>query len=174
MEPLTVSSATREARYRPHVAPSLARPDARTRSGCNRVVGAEHADTRTKLGPSERDHVLPNMGSNHLSVLRSSVIENPLDKIVAVLVAGNIDQWNTSAISTAFTDAVKVPTKEVSTTNLEALFDDLGCKLICAILGSVPNDMINCSTTVRRSAMFANMLNAPIPKLAMGDDVDIG
>lgn len=82
------------------------------------MVGAEHANARAKLGTSKRNHVLPNMGSNHFSMLRGGVVEDPLDQVVAILIASNIDQRNASTVSAAFADAVKVTAKKVSAANL--------------------------------------------------------
>jgi hypothetical protein len=36
----------------------------------NGRIGAEHANTRSELGTTERDHVLANMAGNHFTVLR--------------------------------------------------------------------------------------------------------
>lgn len=34
--------------------------------------------------------------------------------------------------------------------------------------------MLNGAATIGRGAVLANMLNAPIPELTMGDDIDAG
>lgn len=69
--------------------------------------------------------MLPNMGGDHLSMLRRSVVENPLDQVVAILIARNIDQGNTGAVSATFADAIKVATKKICAANLETFLDDL-------------------------------------------------
>lgn len=114
------------------------------------------------------------MGSNHLPMLRSGIVENPLDQVVAVLIAGNVDQGNASAVSTSFTNAVKVTTKEIGAANLQAFLHDLRSELVGAVLGSVANNMVDGATAVWRSTMLADMLNAPVAELTMSDDVNVG
>lgn len=118
--------------------------------------------------------MLPNVGSNNLAVLWGCIVENPLDQVVAVLVACNIDQRNASTISAPFADSVEVAAQELSTANLEALLNYLGGELVGTILGSVPDDMVNGSATVGGAAMFADMLDAPVSKLPVSDYVDVG
>jgi hypothetical protein len=45
--------------------------------------------------------------------------------------------------------------------------------LIGAVLGGIPNDMINSPATVWRCAVFADVLDAPVSKLTMRDNIDI-
>lgn len=138
------------------------------------VVGAEHAYTGSKFGTTKRHHVLSDVGSYHISVLRGSVIEDPLHKIVPILIAGNVNQRDASAITTALADTVQVAAEKVSSSNLEAFLNHLGSKLISAVLGCVANNMVNGSAAVGRSAMFANVLDAPVSKLPVSDNVDVG
>ena len=77
------------------------------------MVGAKHTDARSEFGTPERHHVLPDVGSHHLTMLRRRIIENPLNKIVAILVAGNIDQRNPGAIATSLADTVEIATQKV-------------------------------------------------------------
>jgi hypothetical protein len=44
--------------------------------------------------------------------------------------------------------------------------------LVHAVLGSISNDMFNGPATISWGTMLADVLNAPIAKLAMGDNVD--
>jgi hypothetical protein len=92
--------------------------------------------------------VLSDVLSHNLTVLGVGVRENVLDEIVAVLVAGDVDQWDARTIETAFTDSIKIAAEEVNTANLEALLNDLGCKLVHAILRSIADDMVNGSAAV--------------------------
>lgn len=135
-------------------------------------VGAEHANSRTKLGSTKRDHVLSDVLSNNLTMLRIGVCEDVLDKIVAVLVTGDVDQRNARTVETTLTDTIEVATEEVNTTNLEALLNNLGCKLIHAVLGSIADDMVNGSAAISWGTMLADVLDAPVAKLAMGNDVN--
>ena len=98
--------------------------------------------------------------------------ENVLDEIVAVLVAGDVDQWDARTIETAFTDSIKIAAEEVNTANLEALLNDLGCKLVHAILRSIADDMVNGSAAVSWGAMLADVLDAPVAKLPMSNDIN--
>ena len=150
------------------------RANTRTRTSLNSRIGAEHANPRAKLRSTERDHVLANVLSNDLTVLRIGVRENVLNEIVAVLITRNVDQGNTRTIETTLADTLKIATEEVNATNLETFFDDLGRKLIHAVLRGISNDMINGTTTIGWSAMFADVLNAPIAELAVGDNINAG
>ena len=64
------------------------------------MVGAEHADTRTELASTQRDHVLSDVGSDILAVLRRGVVEDPLDEIVTVLITRDINQRDAGAVAT--------------------------------------------------------------------------
>ena len=138
------------------------------------MVGAEHADTGAELGAAERDHVLPNVRCDNVAVLRSRVGENVLNEIIAVLVTGDVDERNARSVDSALADTVKVATKKLRATNLQALLNNLGGKLVHAILGSIADDMIDSAAPVRRGAMLADMLDAPVAKLAMSHNVDVG
>lgn len=83
-----------------------------------------------------------------------------------------IDQRHAWTILTSLANPLKVAVKEVVTTNLKALLDHLGRILVDAIVGCESKDVVNGPATVGRSTMFANMLDAPIAELAMGDDID--
>ncbi|CAF3511994.1 unnamed protein product [Fusarium graminearum] len=77
------------------------------------MVGAEHADTRTKLGTSQGDHVLSDVSGNNLAMLRRGVVENPLDEVVAILITRDVDEWDACTIATTLTDSVQVAAEEV-------------------------------------------------------------
>jgi hypothetical protein len=98
--------------------------------------------------------------------------EDVLNEVVAVLVAGDVDQWDARTIETTLTDTIKVAAEEVNTPNLEALLNDLGSKLVHAVLRSIADDMINGAATISWSTMFANVLNAPVTELAMSNNVN--
>lgn len=112
------------ARTRGH-ATSHGRADTGTGSRGHRMIGAEHTDARAKLGAAQGDHVLADVGRHYLAVLRAGVGEDVLDQIVAVLVAGNIDEGNARAIHAALADTVKVTAKKLRATNLETLLNHL-------------------------------------------------
>jgi uncharacterized metal-binding protein len=114
------------------------------------------------------------MGSNYLSVLRSRIIQDPLYKIVAILVAGNINQWDACPVVAPLANPIQVTAKEIRSSNFEALFNNLGRELIRRIFGSKSNHMVNCSASIGRPTVLANVLDAPVAKLAVRDDVNVG
>lgn len=68
---LTIATSIARTRLRTHARRSPnGRTETRTWAGLDSRVGAEHANTRAKLGSTERNHVLANMASNKLAVLR--------------------------------------------------------------------------------------------------------
>ena len=137
------------------------------------MIGAEHADAGTELGSSQRDHVLAYVSSNDFAVLRVGVGEDILHEVIAILVAGYVDQGDPGSVDAALADAVEIPSKKLGTSNLETLLHNLGCKLIHAVLGSIADDVVNRATTIRRGSMFTDVLDAPVAKLAMSHDVDV-
>ena len=118
--------------------------------------------------------MLPDMSCNNFSVLWLGVVENPLDQVVAVLIAGNIDQRNAGAVTTTFANPVEIASKEVSTANLQTLLHYFRSELISAVFSSIADNMINGSTAIGRATMLTDVLNAPVSELAMGHNVDIG
>lgn len=118
--------------------------------------------------------MLPDMSCYYLAMLGSRIVEDPLDQIIAILVAGNINQWNSSAVSATFADTIKVATQKLSASDLETFLDNFGGELIGAVLCRVPNHMVNSSASVGRSTVLAYVLNAPVSKLAMSHDIDVG
>jgi hypothetical protein len=138
------------------------------------MVGAEHSDSGTKLGSTKGDHVLPDVSSNDFAMLRGGIVQDPLDEVVSVLIARDVNQGDAGTITTSFADSVEVAAQELSTTNLETLLNHLRGELIGAVLGSVANDMVDCPATVGRSAVLADVLDAPVSELAMGNNVNVG
>jgi hypothetical protein len=148
------------------------RASTRTRASLDGRVGAEHSNSRAELGSTQRDHVLSDVLSNNLTMLGVGVSENILDEIVSVLVTSDVDQWNARTIETALTDTVKISTEEVNTTNFETLLNDFGSKLVHAVLRGIADDMVDGSATISWSTMLADMLDAPVAKLAMSNNVN--
>jgi len=64
--------------------------------------------------------------------------------------------------------------QELSASHLETLFDDLGSKLIGTVLNGEAENMLNSTTLVSRATVLADVLNAPVTKLTMRDNVDTG
>jgi hypothetical protein len=118
--------------------------------------------------------VLADVSGYNLPMLLRGVGQDVLDQVVAILIAGDVDERNTRAIGTTLADTIQVAVEKVWPTNLEALLNDLGRKLVGAVLASVANDVINGSAAVARSPMLADVLNAPVAELTVGDNVDVG
>lgn len=171
-ESSTIAVATSVARGTTHAAHS--RADSRARTGGDRRVGAEHADAGAELGSTKRNYVLADMSGNDFAMLHAGVGEDVLNQVVAVLVAGNVNQGDTGAVDSTLAHTVEVATEKVATANLEALLDNFGGVLISAILGSVTDDVVNSTRSIGRGTMLANVLDAPVAELAMSDDVNIG
>jgi len=74
------------------------------------------------------------MNCNLLSLVMMSVHQNPLDQVVPILVASNIDERNTWAVGVCCGDDSEVALKELDTSDLQALLDNFGCKLIDAVI----------------------------------------
>ena len=116
--------------------------------------------------------MLADVLSNDLTVLRVGVSQNVLNEIVAVLVTRNVDQWDSGTIVTAFANTIEVTTEKINTTNFETLLNNLGSKLIHAVLRGIADNMINCTAAISRSSMLTDVLNAPVAELAVSNDVN--
>jgi len=116
--------------------------------------------------------VLSNVLGNNLTMLRVGVSENVLDQVISVLVACNINQWNAWPIKTTFANTIEIAAQEINATNLEALLNDLGGKLVHAVLRGIANDMVNGTAAISWGTMLADVLDAPVAELAMSDNVN--
>jgi len=116
--------------------------------------------------------VLADVGSDNLATLGIGVGEDVLNEVVAELVASNVDKWHARTIRTSLADDVEVAVKEVGAANFKALLDDLGSELIHAVLCSVAQDVVDSTVAVRKSTVLTDVLDAPVAKLAVGDDID--
>ncbi|MBE3045571.1 hypothetical protein IMZ48_24095 [Candidatus Bathyarchaeota archaeon] len=113
------------------------------------------------------------MSSDHVAVLGTGVRQDVLNQVVAVLVAGNVNERNARSVGTAFADPIQVSTEELGSANLQALLDNLGGKLVGAVLGRVPDDVVDGTAAVGGSAMLADVLDAPVAKLPVGNNVNV-
>ena len=136
-------------------------------------VGTKHADSGSELGATQRDHVLSNMSSNDVAMLGAGVGQDVLNQIVTVLVTGDINERDPRSVGTAFADAVKVSPKELGSADFQALLDNLGGELVCAVFGGVSNNVVDGTASVGWSAMLADVLDTPVAKLAVGDNVNV-
>ena len=134
-------------------------------------VGAKHADSGSKFGATQRDHVLSNMSSDNVPMLRAGVGQDVLNQVVSVLVTGDVNERNARPVGTTFADPIQVSTKELRSANLQALLDNLRRELVRAVLGGVSNNVVDGTAAVGRSAVFADVLDAPVSKLPVGNNV---
>lgn len=74
---------------------------------------------------------------------------------------------------TSLAYALEVALKEIRTTDLETFLHHLRGKLIHAVLGGIAKHMVDSAAAVLRSAMFADMLDAPVAELSMSYNVDV-
>ena len=118
--------------------------------------------------------MLADVHGHKLAMLGVGMGQDVLDQVVAILVAGNVNEWDPGTVRTALAHTVKVSTKEFSTTNLETLLNNLRGELIHAILRRIADHMVNSTAAVGRSTMFTDVLNAPVAELTMGNYVDVG
>ena|ERR1700753_2030754 len=98
-----------------------------TRTGTRDLVGiaAKHGNARSELGATEGDHVLADVDGNLLSLMVMSVHQDPLDEVVAILVASNVDEWNAWTIWVSSGDNSEVAVQEFRPSDLEALLNNL-------------------------------------------------
>jgi hypothetical protein len=117
--------------------------------------------------------VLANVGSHNFAMLRVRMSEDILNQIVAVLIAGDVDQWDAWPVYPSFANSVQISIKEFSTTNLETFLDYFGSKLVHTVLGSISNDVVDGAAPICRQTMLTDVLDAPIAELAVRDNVNI-
>jgi hypothetical protein len=83
-----------------------------------------------------------------------------------------VDNGETRTLWVRLANATKVSLKKSWFTNLEALLDCLGGVLIHGVFGSTKYDEIDGALTILRSAVFTDVLDTPVSKLTMNDDVN--
>ena len=135
-------------------------------------IGAEHGNAGAILGTTERYHVLPDMSSHNFSMLSSGVGEDPLNEIVTELVTRYVDKRNARTVGTTLANAIEIFLQKVITANLETFLDNLGGILIGTILSSKAEDVIDSAVSISWSTMFADVLNTPVAKLTVGDNIN--
>lgn len=137
-------------------------------------VAAQHSDTRPILGATKGDHVLTDVSSDDLTALRIGVGEDVLNKIVAELVTGNVDERHARAVRTSLAHDIEVAVKEVGAADLQTLLNNFGGKLVHAVLCGETQDVVDSTVAVRKSTVLADVLDAPVAELAVSDDINTG
>lgn len=66
-----------------------------------------------------------NVNGNLLTLVVVSIHQDPLDEIVAVLIASDVDEWNARTVWTRSGDDAEVAIQKFQTANLEALLNNL-------------------------------------------------
>lgn len=88
------------------------------------------------------------------------------------MVAGNVNEGDSGAVKSTLTNAIKIATEEINATDLETFLDNFGSELIHAIVRSVANNMVDGSAAISWRAVLTNVLDAPIAKLPLGNDIN--
>lgn len=114
------------------------------------------------------------MNGHLFALMMVGVHENPLDQVVAVLVARNVNERDAWTIRVSSGDNPKITIQKFRTSNLEAFFNNFGSKLVNAVVVGVGQDVVNDTALVWRGAVLAQMLNAPVAELSMGNEVNVG
>ena len=117
--------------------------------------------------------MLADVNGDLLSLMMVGVHEDPLDQVVTILIASNVDERNAGTVWTSGGNDTKVAIQKVKTTDLEAFLDDLGGKLIDAVAVRVGKNVVDDPSFVRRRTVLAEMLDAPIAKLTMSNEINI-
>jgi hypothetical protein len=124
-------------------------------------------------------------------MLHACVGQDVLDEVVSKLISCNyarvstehvesqdfgltVNQGHARTIGATLAHTLQVSVKELGVTNLETLLDDLGGILIHAVLGGEAEDVVDGTTTIGGSPMLTDMLDAPVAKLTVSDDIDAG
>lgn len=69
--------------------------------------------------------MLSDMDGNLLSLLLMGVHENPLDEVVTVLIASDVDEWNSRSFWVGCCDDIQITVEELNSANLETFLDNL-------------------------------------------------
>jgi hypothetical protein len=117
--------------------------------------------------------VLADVNRDLLTLVVVGIHQDPLNQVVAVLIPGNVDEWDARTIWMRSGNDAEVTFKELHATDLEALFDNFGSELIDTVAVGIAKDMVNDSALVWRGAVLAEMLNTPISKLPVGDEINV-
>lgn len=137
-----------------------------------RGVATEHGDAGAVLGAAERDHVLADVRGDQLAMVAAAVGEDVLNEVVSELIASDVNQWHARALRTTFADALEIAVEELIAANLKALLDDLGSILVHAVFGREAENVVDGAVAISRSSVLADVLNAPVAELAVGDDIN--
>jgi hypothetical protein len=129
------------------------------------------------------------MTADNITMLGATVGQDVLDKIVSELVTGNctrvsgdnrgrhdptltVNKRHAGTVLTTFADTIQITIQELATANLQTFLDHLRGILVHAVLGGETKNVVSSSATISRSSVFADVLNAPVPELAMSYDID--
>ena len=84
-----------------------------------------------------------------------------------------VNQRHPWSICTTGTHSRQVAIQKFRAANLQAFFHDLRGKLIHAEIDGPEKDMLNSTALVMGGTVLANVLNAPISELAVGEHVNL-
>lgn len=69
--------------------------------------------------------MLANMDGDLFSLLLMSVHQDPLDEVIAILIASYVNEWNSRSVRVRGGDDIQIAVKELNASDLETLLDDL-------------------------------------------------
>lgn len=94
-----------------------------------------------------------------------------MTRVKGILTVNKRHAWT---IRTGLANTIKVPVQKLVSTNLQALLNDLGSVLVHTVLHAEAEDMVDGTTAIGRCTMFTHVLDAPVSKLPMSNDIDAG
>lgn len=118
--------------------------------------------------------MLSYVDGNLLSLLLVGIHKNPLNEIVAVLIASNIDERNSWSLGMSCGNHIQIPIEKLNSANLEAFLDHLRGILVDAVAVSIDEDVVNDTSFVRWSTVLTEMLDAPVAKLSVSNEINVG
>ena len=101
--------------------------------------------------------------------MRAHVSPRPSTPVVKSL---TVNQWHTRTIWACLADTFQVTLQELASSNLETLLDNLGSVLINAVVCSKSKDVIDSTAAIGWGTVLADVLDAPVAELTVGDDID--
>lgn len=85
-----------------------------------------------------------------------------------------VNKRHARTIRARLANTIKVPVQKLVTTNLQALLNDLGSVLVHTVLRAEAEDVVDGTAAIGRCAMLTYVLDAPVSKLPMSNDIDTG
>lgn len=94
--------------------------------------------------------MLADVDSDLLTLMVVGVHQDPLNQVITVLVAGDVDEWDSRTIWMCRRNDAEVALQELDATDLQALLDHFRSELVDAVAVCVAKNMVNDSPLVGR------------------------